>query len=130
MGNTEMLETIINACSDGSQAKFARELGESPQTINAWLRRGKIDVVRIYKVYRCLNPHWLLTGEGEMMKPDLSNDQPSVVSTIHARQSEVSVTQTNGACQSELVVHLKSLLEEKERTIQVQQQLIDALRKP
>lgn len=35
-----------------------------------------------------------------------------------------------GAYQSELVANLKSPLEEKERTIQVQQQLIDALRKP
>lgn len=74
-----------------------------------------------------INPMWLLTGVGDMMKSDLLNDQPSVVSTIHARQSEVSVTQTNGAYQSELVAHLKSLLEEKERTIQVQQKLIDAL---
>lgn len=98
-----------------------------------WAKSGTISenvLIKFIQAYPNVSCEWLLTGEGEMMKSDLPNDQPSVVSTIHARQSEVSVTQTNGACQSELVAHLKSLLEEKERTIQVQQQLIDALRKP
>ena len=65
-----VLENVINACAEGNQAQFARRLGESPQTINAWLRRGTLDPIKIYKTFTCLNPHWLLTGEGEMMKEE------------------------------------------------------------
>lgn len=129
MNKKERLESLINYFTDGNKSKFSALLGVKPQTINTWLTRDTFDAELIYAKCERLSGDWLLSGEGEMMKSDLPNDQPSVVSTIHARQSEVSVTQTNGACQSELVAHLKSLLEEKERTIQVQQQLIDALRK-
>ena len=129
MNKKERLESLINYFTDGNKSKFSALLGVKPQTINTWLTRDTFDAELIYAKCERLSGDWLLSGEGEMMKSDLPNDQPSVVSTIHARQSEVSVTQTNGASQSELVAHLKSLLEEKERTIQVQQQLIDALRK-
>ena len=98
-----------------------------------WAKSGTISenvLIKFIQAYPNVSCEWLLTGKGEMIKSDNVPEQASVVGTIHAKQSEVSVTQTNGACQSELVAHLKSLLEEKERTIQVQQQLIDALRKP
>lgn len=73
-------------------------------------------LIKFIQAYPNISCEWLLTGKGEMIKSDNAQEQ-------------ASVTQTNGACQSEIVSHLKSLLEEKERTIQVQQQLIDALRK-
>ena len=130
MNKKERLETLINYYTDGNKSKFSALLGVKPQTINTWLTRDTFDADLIYAKCEFLSGDWLLSGEGEMLKVSTPSDKPSVVSTIHARQSEVSVTQTNGACQSELVAHLKSLLEEKERTIQVQQQLIDALRKP
>ena len=130
MNKKERLETLINYYTDGNKSKFSALLGVKPQTINTWLSRDTFDADLIYAKCECLSGDWLLSGEGEMLKVSTPSDKPSVVSTIHARQSEVSVTQTNGACQSELVAHLKSLLEEKERTIQVQQQFIDALRKP
>ena len=130
MNKKERLETLINYYTDGNKSKFSALLGVKPQTINTWLTRDTFDADLIYAKCEFLSGDWLLSGEGEMLKVSTPSDKPSVVSTIHARQSEVSVTQTNGACPSELVAHLKSLLEEKERTIQVQQQLIDALRKP
>lgn len=128
----DRIKELIKTKANGKNTVFAERLGVSEANIRSYTRgvMPKADTLEKIVTTYDINPMWLLTGVGEMMKSDLLNDQPSVVSTIHARQSEVSVTQTNGACQSELVAHLKSLLEEKERTIQVQQQLIDALRKP
>lgn len=125
-----MLETLINYYAGGNNSRFAKLLGIKPQTINTWKTRNTYDAALIYSKCEGVSGDWLLSGEGEMLKSETPTEQPSVVSTIHAKQSEVSVTQTNGVNQSELVEHLRSLVEEKERTIQVQQQLIDALRKP
>lgn len=108
-----------------TKKQFAEQCGVTRVTIDNALRGADIRVSILESIAKVLN-----VRVGELFDESEVTDQPSVVSTIHARQSEVSVTQTNGACQSELVAHLKSLLEEKERTIQVQQQLIDALRKP
>lgn len=108
-----------------TKKQFAEQCGVTRVTIDNALRGADIRVSILESIAKVLN-----VRVGDLFDESEANDKPSVVSTIHARQSEVSVTQTNGACQSELVAHLKSLLEEKERTIQVQQQLIDALRKP
>ena len=84
-----------------------------------WAKSGTISenvLIKFIQAYPEVSCEWLLTGKGEMLKSDNAPEQ-------------ASVTQTNGASQSEIVAHLKSLLEEKERTIQVQQQLIDALSK-
>lgn len=117
MTKKERLETLINCFTHGNKSKFSALLGVKPQTINTWLTRNTFDADLIYAKCECLSGDWLLSGEGDMLRTNTQSDQPSVVST-----------QTNGVCQSELVSHLKSLLEEKERTITVQQQLIESLR--
>ena len=68
MNKTERIECIINALCDGNKSKFARVLGVKPQTINTWLTRDTFDIERVYSCCTQLSPHWLLTGEGEMLK--------------------------------------------------------------
>ena len=106
-----------------SKKQFAEQCGVTRVTIDNALRGADIRVSILESIAKVLKvPVGALFDESE------ATDKPSVVSTIHARQSEVSVPLSNGAAQYELVSHLKSLLEEKERTITVQQQLIESLR--
>ncbi len=50
-----------------SDAEFARFLGIKPQTLASWHSRNTFDIELIYAKCNYLNPHWLLTGEGEML---------------------------------------------------------------
>ena len=137
MDKKTVLENVINACAEGNQAQFARRLGESPQTINAWLRRGTLDPIKIYKTFTCLNPHWLLTGEGEMMK-DEAAEQSIVVGDINHVKGPVSVSQTATKAEpadpsalrarleaaESIVEDLRAQLTEKDQTAAVLRQLV------
>lgn len=55
-------------------ASLARLLDESPQTVTNWKNRG-VPVAKITALARavCVNPEWLETGEGPMMRIDLGS---------------------------------------------------------
>lgn len=129
MNKNERIECIINALCDGNKSQFARLLGVKPQTINTWIARDTFDIERVYSCCGKLNPHWLLTGEGEMLKSD-ATDQSNAVSHLNVQGGELNVTQSNtNSADNETVKTLRTLLAEKERTIQIQQQLISELQK-
>ena len=128
MDKREQLEMLISFYADGNKSKFAYKLGIKPQTINTWLTRNTLDVYLIYSKCEHLSGDWLLTGEGEMLKEscDISGN---VVGNISAKHSG-SVRVSQSTCdQSETIEALRAHLAEKERTIQIQQQLIEALKK-
>lgn len=55
----------------GSNAQFAKILGESDQTVNNWVRSGynvgRGVASKIKEVFPIIDMNWLLTGEGEML---------------------------------------------------------------
>lgn len=55
-----------------SKADFARNMGESPQTISNWVSRGagKNVLNKILSKFPDVNATWLITGEGEMIRSD------------------------------------------------------------
>ena len=65
-----MVEALIAHFTNGNKAQFAKALGVSPQTISAWIARSTFDSELIYTKCRYINPAWLLTGEGNMLKTE------------------------------------------------------------
>lgn len=61
-----------------SGARFAKEIGVSPQLLNAYLRNDRNPSSKVLKLISIrfpeINNRWLLTGEGDMME----NRQPSI----------------------------------------------------
>ena len=57
-------------------ADFARFLEIKPQTLSSWYSRNTFDIELLYSKCVEINPEWLLTGEGEMLKSD--NNTPAV----------------------------------------------------
>lgn len=53
-----------------TDAEFARFLGIKPQTLASWYARNTFDIDLIYSKCKDVNPHWLLTGEGEILKEE------------------------------------------------------------
>ena len=132
MNKSERIECIINSLCDGNKSRFAKLIGVKPQTVNTWLTRDTFDIERVYSCCGALNPHWLLTGEGEMLKQSAAQEQSSVNTgdysnvTLHSADE---VHQTILVDSNRETETLRTLLAEKERTVQIQQQLIEALKK-
>lgn len=76
MNDKNKLLALIKYFCFSNNAEFAREIGISPQALNNWLSRGwsKDAPQIIVKAFPSVNTNWLLTGEGDMLKPDSHND--------------------------------------------------------
>ena len=77
LNNRERLEALINYYSEGNKSMFGRLIGLQPSSITNWIRRDTLDFELIYSKCADLNPHWLLTGEGEMLKSTVRQSNPS-----------------------------------------------------
>lgn len=71
----DILNKIIQELCFGNKADFARSINISPQTITNWINRGisKDGMSAIQKAYPEISSDWLLTGEGEMLKPEAAS---------------------------------------------------------
>ena len=49
-------------------ADFARFLGIKPQTLSSWYARSSFDIELLYAKCVDINPDWLLTGTGGMLR--------------------------------------------------------------
>jgi len=67
-----MLQALIEYYDNGNKSQFAKRLGVSAQGVSTWLSRGTLDIEAIYAKCENINPEWLLTGKGEMLKEDNS----------------------------------------------------------
>ena len=114
MNKSERTECIINSLCDGNQSRCSKLLGVTPQTINTWLTRDTFDIERVYSCCGALNPHWLLTGEGEMMKDEATKAEPADTAALRARLE---------AAES-IVEALRAQLTEKDQTAAVLRQLV------
>lgn len=70
MDKKEMLEAIINHFANGNKSQLARILDVTPQAISTWLSRNTFDQELVYAKCENINPDWLLTGRGSMLKSE------------------------------------------------------------
>lgn len=68
MDKTLMINQIIEYYKFSSDAEFARHLGIRPQVLSNWKNRSTFDPELIYTKCLDINPEWLLTGKGEMLR--------------------------------------------------------------
>ena len=104
MDKTLILNKIKEYKNFKSDADFARFLEIPAQNLSKWKARNTYDIEILYTKCTELNPEWLLTGEGEMLK------------------SETILTQNYNDCSQ-----YKELAEERAYTIQMQKQVIENL---
>jgi bacteriophage CI repressor helix-turn-helix domain len=74
MEKKDRLLSLIDHYSGGNKSEFARMIGVSPQAVSTWITRNTFDIDIIYA--KCLNisPDWLLTGKGNMLKGEETED--------------------------------------------------------
>ena len=54
-----------------TDAEFARFLGIKPQTLAAWYVRNSFDIELLYAKCIDINPDWLLSGQGEILRKSI-----------------------------------------------------------
>lgn len=74
-----MLNEIKKYYKFKSDAEFAMHLGITPQNLSNWKARNTFDAELIYTKCEELNPKWLLTGKGEMLKTENKDGPPDPV---------------------------------------------------
>ena len=79
MEKKDRLLSLIDHYSGGNKSEFARMIGVSPQAVSTWITRNTFDIDIIYA--KCLNisPDWLLTGKGNMLKGEETEDASAPV---------------------------------------------------
>lgn len=70
-----MLKDLQKALNFSKDGDFANELGITKQTLSNWKKRNTFDAELIYTNCLHVNPSWLLSGQGEILKSDNKPDE-------------------------------------------------------
>jgi len=70
MDKALILNKIKDTIGIKKDSEFARYLNISPQTLSNWKSRNTYDAELLYTKCLELNPEWLLTGHGSMLKSE------------------------------------------------------------
>lgn len=79
---SERVNSLVDYYGKGNKSEFARILGTTPQVVATWIARDTINYDLVYAKCEGVNPHWLLTGEGDMLKQQASSTSPSDSSAL------------------------------------------------
>lgn len=83
MDKSQILNEIKCSLGFKSDADFARFLGISPQTLSSWRSRNMYDIDILYAKCVDINPEFLISGRGEILRKSSIKNQNSVVSPAH-----------------------------------------------
>lgn len=76
MNRRLMLDQIKTHYKFKSDTEFAQHLGITPQNLSNWKSRNTFDAQLIYTKCEDVDPEWLLTGKGEMLKTVKKEEPP------------------------------------------------------
>jgi hypothetical protein len=115
MDKTLIINSIIEHYKFKSDTEFARYLGITPQVLSNWKARNTYDAQLIYTKCLEINPEWLLTGNGHMVKTlDDTKVLPElVVENLRLREENITLKETN-----DLLRFKVGVLEEKLSTLE------------
>lgn len=80
-----MLDVIKRHLNMNKNSEFARFLGISSQAVSNWYSRNTFDAELLYTKCDFINPDWLLTGRGSMLK----SEEVSLMGDKEAGKDEV-----------------------------------------
>ena len=78
MDKCQILNEIKSYLGLNADADFARFLGISPQTLSSWRRRNMYDIDILYAKCVDINPEYLISGRGDMLRKSSNNNQNTV----------------------------------------------------
>lgn len=68
MTNQEKMLALIHYYGNGNKSEFARKVEVGPSTVAGWLQFGRFPTDQILKYCKEINPDWLVSGEGSMLR--------------------------------------------------------------
>lgn len=79
-----IINDLMNYYKFKKYADFANFLDIKPQVLSNWISRNTFDFEIIYTKCVEINPDWLMTGKGEMLRQNETNviNEPSAVNEI------------------------------------------------
>ena len=136
----DRIECVVNEFYDGKKASFANAIGIDRFTIANYLgpkKRSKPSVDMLAKMVKALNvdAHWLLTGEGEMLKGGPAEQSIVVGDLTHVggptkpEPADTAVLRARLTAAEDLVQALRAQLLEKEQTAAALRQIIEEKQK-
>lgn len=96
---------------------FANHLGIPAQNLSKWKTRGTFDAELIYTKCTEINPEWLLTGEGSMLKE-------KAIDTVKESSEDYHIFQKKDKKED----YIDQLLKAKDEVIENQKLTIDAVK--
>lgn len=84
-----MIQLIMDELGIDKSKDFASFLGIKPNTLSNWMSRNTFDAELIYTKCDFINPSWLLTGNGEMIKSYSRNTNQ--LSMVNEKQASYGI---------------------------------------
>lgn len=112
---------------------FADFLGIKPTTLSMWYKRNTFDIELVFKKCEYLNPEWLLTGKGSMLREQKSGINQNVVgdgvTMVGGSVSGGSVQSGNTNTDNKKVQLFENQIKELKKEIKEKDQEITRLKK-
>ena len=125
MDKALVLNKIIEYKMFKSDAEFARFLDITPQNLSKWKQRNTYDTELIYTKCPELNPEWLLTGQGSMLKVDAKTNISQTITGDSNIQSGNN-TSITGDCKGK-IEELQKQLEEYKKQLREKENQVSQL---